>query len=140
MLFGENHTQPERSMWTYSKCGWLLMAIGVIHCGIGFILGRDIFAAWNEAGWWHSIERTDHLHMDRFALLWFQVAGLGWIAMGWLMQQWLQRFGTLPQALGWVLLATGVLVAYVLPISGAWLFLPLGLRIAVPPSAGLKPA
>lgn len=127
-------------MWTYQKAGWMLVAIGIIHCGIGFILSWDILAAWNDAGWWHSIEGTDTLHMDRFAVLWFQVAGLGWIALGWLMQQWLQRFGSLPPALGWVLLATGVLVAYVLPISGAWLFLPLGLRIAMPPGIALNPA
>ena len=127
-------------MWTYQKSGWLLVAIGVIHGGIGFILGWDILAAWNDAGWWHSIERTDTLHMDRFAVLWFQVAGFGWIALGWLMQQWLQRFGALPHTLGWVLLATGVLVAYVLPVSGAWLFIPLGLRIAFPPLRAPNPA
>lgn len=126
-------------MWAYKNSGWMLMAIGFIHCSIGFMLSLDILAAWNAVGWWHSIGSADTLHMDRFAVLWFQVAGLGWIAMGWLMQQWLQRFGTLPQPLGWVLLATGVLVAYVLPISGAWLFIPLGLRIAFPPLDGPNP-
>lgn len=126
-------------MWAYKQCGWLLVAIGIIHCGIGAILSRDVLAVWNEVGWWHSIESADTLHMDRFAVLWFQVAGLGWVTMGWLMQQWLQRFGTLPQPLGWVLLATGVLVAFVLPISGAWLFIPLGLRVALPPLDGSNP-
>ena len=127
-------------MWAHQKAGWLLVAIGIIHCGIGLILGWDILAAWHHAGWWHSIEGADTLHMDRFAVLWFQVAGLGWIALGWLMQQWLLRFGSLPPALGWALLATGVLVAYVLPISGAWLFVPLGLRVALPPGTTLNPA
>jgi hypothetical protein len=127
-------------MWAYQKAGWMLVAIGIIHCVIGFILSWEILAVWNEAGWWHSIERKDTMHLDRFAALWFQVAGLGWIALGWLMQQWLQRFGSLPPALGWVLLATGALVAYVLPTSGAWMFIPLGLRVAMPPGTALKPA
>jgi len=48
-------------------------------------------AVWNEAGWWRSIESKDTMQLDRFAVLWFQVAGLGWIALGWLMQHWLQR-------------------------------------------------
>lgn len=127
-------------MWAYQKAGWLLVAIGIIHCSIGLLLAWDILAAWHDAGWWHSIEGAEVLHMDRFAVLWFQVAGLGWIALGWLMQQWLQRFGSLPPALGWALLTTGVLVAYVLPISGAWLFVPLGLRVALPPGTTLNPA
>lgn len=134
-----SHIQLERFMWAYQKAGWMLVAIGVIHCVIGLILSWDIVAVWSEAGWWHSIESTDTMHMDRFAVLWFQVAGMGWIALGWLMQQWLQRFGSLPPALGWVLLATGLLVAYVLPISGAWLFIPLGVRVAMRPGAALKP-
>ncbi|HEX5737464.1 MAG TPA: DUF6463 family protein [Hydrogenophaga sp.] len=124
-------------MWTYKRAGWMLLAIGILHCGIGIVLSWDILTAWNEAGWWHSIEGAETLRMDRFAALWFQVAGLSWIALGWLMQQWLQRFGSLPPLLGWALLAIGALVAYVLPISGAWLFLPLGLRIAMPPSTVL---
>ena len=127
-------------MWAYQKTGWILVAIGLFHCVVGFILSWDILAAWNEAGWWHSIEGHETMHMDRFAALWFQVAGLAWMALGRLMQQWLQRFGSLPTALGWVLLATGALVVYVLPISGAWLFMPLGLRVAIPPAPALKAA
>ena len=105
-------------MWAYEHCGWLLVAIGTVHRGIGVILSRDILVAWNEVGWWHSIESADTLHMDRFAVLWFRVAGPGWVAMGWLMQQWLQRFGALPPMLGWALLATGVLVVMGFPSPG----------------------
>lgn len=118
----------------------MLVAIGILHCSIGFALSWDILAAWNAAGWWHSIEEAETMHMDRFAVLWFQVAGLGWIALGLLMQAWLRHFGSLPAVLGWALLVTGALVAYVLPVSGAWLFIPLGLRIALPPGAALKAA
>lgn len=116
----------------------MLVAIGILHCGVGVALSWNVLAAWNTAGWWHSIEGAESMHMDRFAILWFQVAGLGWITLGWLMQAWLRRFGSLPAVLGWALLVTGALVAYVLPVSGAWLFIPLGLRIALPPGGVLK--
>lgn len=120
-------------MWAYRRGGWLLVAIGVIHCAIGLLLSWGILAAWSEAGWWHSIERSGVMHMDRFAALWFQVAGVSWVLLGWLTQQWLDRLGAAPASLGWALLLMGLLVAYVLPVSGAWLFVALGLRMAWPP-------
>lgn len=46
-------------MWAYQEAGWMLMAIGIIHCVIGFILSWEILAVWNEASWWHSIESKD---------------------------------------------------------------------------------
>ena len=56
------------------------------------------------------------------------------------MQQWLDRVGTVPASLGWALLVMGLLVAYVLPVSGAWLFIALGLRMAWPPRQPQSPA
>ncbi len=114
-------------MWAYRRCGWLLVAIGVVHCVLGLMLSWNILAAWSQAGWWHSIEYVGGMHMDRFAALWFQVAGVSWLLLGWLMQQWLDRVGALPASLGWGMLFMGLLVAYVLPASGAWLLVALGL-------------
>ena len=71
--------------------------------------------------------------MDRFAALWFQVSGVSWVMMGWLMQQLLDRFDMLPKKFCWALFAMGLLVLFVLPTSGAWLFLPLGLLVAFHP-------
>ena len=73
-------------MWAYRRGGWLLVAIGVIHCAIGLLLSWGILAAWSEAGWWHSIETRQGMHMDRFAALWFQVSGVSWVMMGWLIR------------------------------------------------------
>ena len=122
----------EADMWFSRRAGWLLAGIGLIHCCIGLLLSWDIFVAWQSNGWWHSIESAHGLRMDRFAALWFQVSGFSWVLLGWLMQQWLNRTGALPQGLGWALVAMGLLVAWVLPLSGAWLFLPVGLLVAKP--------
>ncbi len=120
-------------MWVYRHSGWLLLAIGVIHCAIGLMLSWGILVAWGQSGWWHSIEHSEGVHWERFSALWFQVAGVSWVLLGWLMQKWLERLGALPCLLGWAILAMGLLVAYVLPVSGAWLLVALGLRVACPP-------
>ena len=120
-------------MWAYRRSGWLLVAIGVLHCAIGLVLSWDIVIAWNKAGWWHSIERAGVMHMDRFAALWFQITGVSWMLLGWLTQQWLNRLGAVPPLLGGALVAMGLLVGGVLPVSGAWLFVALGLRMAWSP-------
>jgi len=120
-------------MWAYRQGGWLLLAIGVIHCLIGIALTWDILSAWHQDGWWHSIEGRGAMQMDRFALLWFQVTGLSWVLLGWLTQLWLDRVGRLPAQLGWTLALMAALVAYVLPVSGAWAMLVLGLVLALAP-------
>jgi hypothetical protein len=106
------------------------MAIGLIHCIIGVLMTWGILVDWHACGWWHSIENRQGMHMQRFACLWFQVSSVSWVMMGWLMQQWLNRFYRLPPKFGWALFTMGLLVAFVLPASGAWLFLPLGLMVA----------
>lgn len=121
-------------MWAYRQSGWLLVGIGAFHCAIGVLLSWDVLSQWHQAGWWYSVERGGAMHMDRFAALWFQVSGVSWIVMGWLMQQWLTRLGALPAAVGWALLLMGALVAYVLPMSGAWLFVALGLLLIGAPA------
>ncbi len=126
---------PTMLNWTHTHAGYLLLAIGAIHCALGVFLSFDILSAWAQDSWWHSIERQNGLHMDRFAALWFQVAGLTWMLLGWLMQQWIERIGHLPAAIGWGLAALAALVAWVLPVSGAWLILALGLLIAWAPAS-----
>ena len=127
-------------MWSSQRTGWFLVGIGLIHCLIGLLLSWGIFVDWQASGWWHSIETAQGLRMDRFAALWFQVSGLSWVMLGWLMQHWLRHSGALPRGLGWALISMGLLVAFVLPLSGAWLFLPVGLLVALPPSHTTTPS
>lgn len=84
----------------------------------------------HQDGWWNTVEPGGQIDFARSALLWFLVVGFTWIALGYLMQQWIdQAHLPLPRWLGWALLAMGAGVAVVLPVSGAWLFLPQGLLI-----------
>ena len=106
--------------------GWLLVATGLIHCLIGLLAGGDVLAQMHNQGWWDSAQPTNG-DFAPFAMLWFQCCGFFWIVLGLLMQHCLRVTGLpLPAWLGWSLLGSGALIAFLLPASGAWLLLPQG--------------
>ncbi|WP_223846313.1 DUF6463 family protein [Wenzhouxiangella sp. AB-CW3] len=110
--------------------GWYLLATGIIHNTIGLVTGWGIIAGIHADGWWNSIQTGGEMDFARSAMLWFLVLGFFWMMLGHLMQQWLNHTGRpLPAQIGWGLLANGVLVAMVLPASGAWLVIAQGLLI-----------
>lgn len=113
--------------------GYYLIATGVIHNTIGLIMGWSILVGMHQAGWWNTVEAGGEINFARSAILWFLVLGFFWMLLGYLMQQWLRHSRQpLPALLGWGMLAAGLLVAFVLPASGAWLFIPQGLLILWP--------
>lgn len=113
--------------------GYFLIATGIIHNTIGLIMGWSILVDMHKAGWWNTVESGGEINFARSAILWFLVLGFFWMLLGYLMQQWLRHNQRpLPALLGWGMLAAGLLVAFVLPVSGAWLFVPQGLLILWP--------
>lgn len=117
-------------MKLYKTSGWLLIAIGVLHNSIGLAMGWPILGDMVADGVWNSIEPGGQMHFDRSAILWFLLTGFFWMLLGYLMQAWLdQSLAPLPRALGWAFVAVGLVVAFVLPVSGAWLFIALGLLV-----------
>ncbi|TGG92913.1 hypothetical protein E4656_12385 [Natronospirillum operosum] len=117
-------------MRLYLISGWLLVAIGVLHNSIGLVMGWPILTAIVAEGGWNTIEAGGQMHFDRSAILWFLLTGCFWMLLGYLMQSWIRVVqAPLPKVIGWGLLAAGVVVAFLLPASGAWLFIPLGLLV-----------
>ncbi len=117
--------------------GYYLLATGVIHSAVGLIMGWSILVGMHQAGWWNTVEAGGQINFARSAILWFLVLGFFWMLLGYLMQQWLRYSDRpLPALLGWGMLAAGVLVAFILPVSGAWLFIPQGLLILWPHWSG----
>lgn len=117
-------------MRLYAYSGWLLFTIGVIHTAIGVIMGWDILSGIVGDGGWNSIESNGEIDFARSAIVWFLLVGFFWLLLGYLMQCWLRNSPLpLPQAVGWGLLSAGAMVAFLLPMSGAWLFLPLGILV-----------
>ncbi|MDQ2078381.1 DUF6463 family protein [Marinimicrobium sp. ABcell2] len=113
--------------------GYYLIATGVIHNTLGLVMGWDILAGMHQDGWWNTIEAGGQINFARSAIAWFLLVGFFWMLLGYLMQQWVRHSNRpLPASLGWGMLAAGVSVAIVLPVSGAWLFIPQGLLILWP--------
>lgn len=113
--------------------GWYLIATGIIHNTIGLATGWSILAGMHAGHWWNTVAPGGEIHFARSAILWFLMLGFFWMLMGHLMQQWLNHTRRpLPAAVGWGLLASGALVAVVLPASGAWLVIAQGLILVAP--------
>ncbi len=115
-------------LWRYS--GLLLIGTGVIHNMIGIILGWDFLAVMASEGLWNTAEQSvlpGMLH-TRAELLWFLMLGFAWIMIGALLHGHIRSQQTPPAKLyGWALFMKGIVIAILLPASGAWLFLPQGL-------------
>jgi len=115
-------------LWQYS--GLFLIGTGVIHNVIGFAEGWDMLAAMVYEGLWDTVEVAipEGAEHTRAELLWFLMLGFAWMMVGALLHGNIRRQQIPPAKIwGWILVAKGLLVAIVLPVSGAWLFLPQGL-------------
>lgn len=121
-------------MKIYAYSGWYLIAIGVIHNAIGLLMGWEVLSDMAREGWWNTIERDGQINFARSAIVWFLFVGFFWWILGYLMQSWLQKTECrLPRVVGWGMLVAGATCSYLMPISGAWLFIPLGLVILFDP-------
>lgn len=117
-------------MKLYGISGWLLVGIGMVHNALGVVMGWPYLVEIVQAGVWNSIQPDGELMFARSTMLWFLLVGCFWWLLGGLMQAWLQTVPrSLPRWLGWGLMAAGLMVGILLPISGAWLFIPLGLLV-----------
>ncbi len=115
-------------LWQYS--GVFLIGTGIIHNVIGFVAGWDMLAGMVDEGLWDTVEMVIPAGAEhtRAELLWFLMLGFAWMMVGALFHGNIRRQQIPPAKIwGWILAVKGLLVGIVLPVSGAWLFLPQGL-------------
>lgn len=105
--------------------GNLLIATGVLHNVIGFIMGWTVLTEIMRSGFINSINNE----MDRNAIFWFLFAGFIMIALGKLMQDFISANLHLPKWLGVTLLVLSLIGCTMMPISGFWLVVPQALLI-----------
>ncbi|HEY7773209.1 MAG TPA: DUF6463 family protein [Marinagarivorans sp.] len=120
-------------MKIYCYTGWLLIAIGCIHNAFGLIVGWPILLDMVNDGVWNTVQPSGAVLFDRSAIVWFLLTGCFWWLLGGLMQHLLYQELALPRWLGFGFVLLGLLAGIVLPASGAWLFIPLGLLLCLPP-------
>lgn len=107
--------------------GTLLMLIGGGHQAIGLVLFREPLLEMARAGVLDSVGEDTS---PRAAAFWFLAMGFGLMLAGALCR-WVEReLGRPPPAgFGWGLLGMGLFCVVPMPITGAWVLFPLGLRV-----------
>lgn len=111
--------------------GYILIAIGILHNSLGVMLGWQTLLDMHQSGWFDSTGSDGQILFDREAISWFLITGFFWILFGIHMQQAIKK-GLLPSAsIGWGFIAMGITVAFIMPVSGAYLFIALGFVMVI---------
>jgi hypothetical protein len=106
--------------------GYYLLATGVIHNLIGLALGWPSLLAMHQDGWLFSTVVNGQMAFEREAISWFLITGTFWMLFGLMLQKALNEGFTPPLSLGWGFIAIGIIIAVIMPISGAYLFIVQG--------------
>ena len=106
--------------------GYYLIATGILHSVIGLILGWETLLAMHQDNWLASTMIGDQILFDREAISWFLLSGFFWILFGLMLQKALDEGFIPPVSLAWGFVLIGILVAIIMPISGAYLFIVQG--------------
>lgn len=107
--------------------GYYLVATGIIHNLIGLMMGWPILLEMANAGWISSTVVDGQVLMDREAISWFLITGFFWIAFGLTLQKTIEQGFIPPVSLGWNFIIIGTIVAFIMPVSGAYLFVIQGI-------------
>ena len=101
--------------------GLSIIAIGIIHTIFGIVfLYPVLLELWQE-----GLFNTVHGEPMREACFWFLFAGFAMMLIGALVHWIEKQVLLLPRFLGWSLLAIGLGVVLIMPVSGGWLlFVP----------------
>ncbi len=107
--------------------GTLLMLVGGIHQAIGLVLFREPLLEMLRAGVFDSVGEDTSA---RAAAFWFLAMGVVLIFAGALCRHLERTLARPPPAsFGWGLLGLAVFFVVPMPITGAWVLVPLGLRV-----------
>tara|TARA_R110001599_G_scaffold107435_2_gene269735 strand:+ start:3604 stop:4002 length:399 start_codon:yes stop_codon:yes gene_type:complete len=106
--------------------GYYLIATGVIHSLIGLALGWNTLIEMHQDHWFSSTVLNGQMLFDREAIVWFLLSGFFWILFGIMLQKALNEGFMPPRSLAWGFILIGILIAIIMPISGAYLFIIQG--------------
>lgn len=107
--------------------GYYLVVTGVLHTIIGLMMGWSILVAMHQDGWFFSTLVNNQLAFDREAISWFLLCGLFWMLFGLMLQKAMNDGFSPPRSLAIGFILIGIVVAIIMPISGAYLFILQGL-------------
>jgi hypothetical protein len=110
--------------------GWLAIAGSVIHLSLSTTTRMGVWEEIVAAGWWSTITMKGTAdQLQRAEAFWFSPGSFAvpLLILG-ILAVWSGRSGQrVPGILGWMLVVWGVLLASLMPISGAWAIMTVGI-------------
>ncbi|WP_170940561.1 DUF6463 family protein [Pseudoalteromonas sp. NBT06-2] len=106
--------------------GYYLVFTGVIHNLIGLVLGWQTLVDMHQDNWFSSTIVNGQIMFQREAIVWFLLTGFFWILFGFMLQKALKEGFTPSLYLAWGFITIGIVIAIIMPISGAYLFIIQG--------------
>ncbi|MBQ4861593.1 hypothetical protein J8L98_07810 [Pseudoalteromonas sp. MMG013] len=111
--------------------GYALFFTGVLHTMIGVILGWPTLLEMHDSGWFSATITNGEMNFKREAITWFLLTGAFWITFGHVLQTMIKQGLKVPLQLGWSFIFLGTITAYIMPVSGAYLFIIQGALIVL---------
>ncbi|MEP2653615.1 MAG: DUF6463 family protein [Paraglaciecola sp.] len=107
--------------------GYYLILTGVVHSIIGLVLGWDILLDMHHDNWFASTVFEGEVIVDREAISWFLFSGFFWVIFGLMLQKAIEQGFVPPLSLAWGFIIMGLVMAVIMPVSGAYLFIVQGI-------------
>ncbi|MBN6056544.1 hypothetical protein JYK22_31745, partial [Nonomuraea sp. RK-328] len=101
----------------------LTLAAAVVHMAVGAVASAPQWRGIVAGGLWNTVADDDHARMTA---LWFMMAGVALLGLGLLARRAVISTGALPAEAGWTLLALGVPISLLEPVSGGWSLIAIG--------------
>lgn len=114
----------------------LILAAAVVHMAVGVFAAYPHWRGILSDGLWNTVHNDDDARM---MALWFMVSGLAFFGFGLLVRRAVTATGAVPAEAGWVLLAVGIPISVLEPVSGGWSLIAIG-ALSVTASRRDRPA
>lgn len=111
--------------------GYYLVFTGIIHNLIGLALGWQSLVDMHQDNWFASTIVNGQMIFQREAIVWFLLTGFFWVLFGLMLQKALKEGFTPPLSLAWGFIAIGIIVAIIMPVSGAYLLIIQGIILLI---------
>ncbi|RZM71870.1 DUF6463 family protein [Pseudoalteromonas rubra] len=103
-----------------------LIATGLLHNLVGLLMGWDVLTEMHQEGWFATTMKQGNMLFDREAIVWFLSFGCALLLLGMLLRHLDAHQVPVPRILSPALFIFGVVMAIIMPLSGAYLLILLG--------------
>ncbi|MCF2909201.1 DUF6463 family protein [Pseudoalteromonas sp. DL2-H2.2] len=103
-----------------------LIATGLLHNLIGLLMGWDVLTEMHHEGWFATTVVNGSMLFDREAIVWFLSSGVLFLLLGSVLRQLSTYQIPVPRPFVPSLILFGLILVIIMPLSGAYLLILLG--------------